>query len=790
MSTINQRNPKATLLIVDSAPQSRQVLEVSLRRAGFLVVAFGDGAEALEKIEVVQPDVVVVDTGLTGGDGFEFFEQVGKDPRWTHVPFVLLTAQGEIEKRLRGIELGAGACLEKPFLVKEIIGQIEFLLEKVRRKKLIELGNSSAFDADFEELGLVDLVHVLENGGSSGVVNFRNEEGKRGTIWFKDGQMVSAELGKLKGSDAVCKLLLWNEGAFSVELGPIEIERNIEGSNEQVLAEGLRRVDQWGWILEQLPPLDTVFEVDFKVLAERIGEIPDEVNALLRLFDGRRSVLNVLDKGAFEDLEALGIIAKLYFEGLIVEFGQRVRGMDNSSESQNTHDAVECSLKENEYETEKFVEGLTSQSLTKDLWSAKDVQTEVGADSFPVGNPETVGIDVDAEEEKISTAKEIEANSEVEQDAKKVGDDSAAERIEQAVVVGEEIPKTGETLLSENIDMIEEVAGTAEEADLAEWAKDEESATEPEESMEVSEEKGNEVEEYAASVVYKEEEEELDRWLSTDDETGHGIQNAAEVSAALAGVSDRNEASIDVKDETFFASEYGEPKFGDEYLVQEQRSKVGRWTSVVLSLVIAAAIGTAGYTYYSSPYVGEGLEELDVAAYQAGRKKKTVADIPRIGVGKKLGKAVQTSSPPSQLSRKPEKAISQKGAGTTKGSIYGKGQVTAAIVQAKKFLQKGEKNNAYKLFSQALKLDPDCWEALEQLAVRSMTAGQMKQALVFAERAKKINTNAPYAYLVIGSVMAEDPRKKKVAKETLMKFLELCPRCDFVRDIRLYVKQL
>ncbi len=81
-------------------------------------------------------------------------------------------------------------------------------------------------------------------------------------------------------------------------------------------------------MLEQLPPLETVFELDYDQLADRLAEIPDEVNGLLRLFDGRRSLSKVVDDSDFEDLAALGIISKLYFEGLIKEVGASATPVD------------------------------------------------------------------------------------------------------------------------------------------------------------------------------------------------------------------------------------------------------------------------------------------------------------------------------------------------------------------------------------------------------------------------------------------------------------------------------
>src|SRR6266550_7326216 len=83
-------------------------------------------------------------------------------------------------------------------------------------------------------------------------------------------------------------------------------------------------------MLEQLPPLETVFEIDYRQLADRLSEIPDEVNGLLRLFDGRRPLAKVVDDSDFEDLAALGIISKLYFEGLIRELGSPPTPVDES----------------------------------------------------------------------------------------------------------------------------------------------------------------------------------------------------------------------------------------------------------------------------------------------------------------------------------------------------------------------------------------------------------------------------------------------------------------------------
>jgi hypothetical protein len=98
----------------------------------------------------------------------------------------------------------------------------------------------------------------------------------------------------------------------------------IQTSTQGVLMEGMRRLDEWGRLLEQLPDLDSVFEVNDEQLLERLAEIPDEINRILRNFDGKHSLMQVVDSCGQDDLETLTAISKLYFEGLIFNTGRKL----------------------------------------------------------------------------------------------------------------------------------------------------------------------------------------------------------------------------------------------------------------------------------------------------------------------------------------------------------------------------------------------------------------------------------------------------------------------------------
>jgi DNA-binding response OmpR family regulator len=314
---------KQQLLLVDADSRSVRVLEVSLKKAGFSVTTAKDGADALTKIEFSPPDLILTDTRLPNVDGYALVRKLKDHPDWSTIPVVFLTSQKSIEDKIRGLELGVEDYLTKPIFVRELIARVTLLLARRTRDGIAtskaapsSLGRTR-FAGSVIDMNVVDLLQTFEVSRKSGVVHLTQDESEA-HIFFRDGKVVDASLGRLAGEEAVYRALIWNEGDFEVEFTKVDCPDVIESSTQGLLMEGMRRVDEWGRLMEALPPLATVFEVDSEELLERLNEIPDELNAILRLFDGKRSLMRVVDASPFEDLSTLSTISKLYFEGLLV----------------------------------------------------------------------------------------------------------------------------------------------------------------------------------------------------------------------------------------------------------------------------------------------------------------------------------------------------------------------------------------------------------------------------------------------------------------------------------------
>jgi CheY-like chemotaxis protein len=311
---------KKQLLLVDADPRSVRVLEVSLKKSGYSVTTASDGVDALAKIDFSAPDLILSDTRLPRLDGYELVRRMKDKPEHAHIPVVFLTSQKSIEDKIRGLELGVEDYLTKPIFVRELIARVNLLLARRTQEKMataMPMSRRTRLSGSLEDMGVVDLLQTFEISRKTGVGKIGNGR-REARIYFRDGKVVDAELGRLRGEEAVYRALIWTTGTFEVDFQPIDREDIIPTSTQGLLMEGMRRVDEWGRLLEQLPPLSTIFEVDHEQLVERLNEIPDDLNGILRLFDGKRTLLDVIDDSPFEDLSTLSTITKLFFEGLLV----------------------------------------------------------------------------------------------------------------------------------------------------------------------------------------------------------------------------------------------------------------------------------------------------------------------------------------------------------------------------------------------------------------------------------------------------------------------------------------
>ncbi|MDT8344264.1 MAG: phosphate regulon transcriptional regulator PhoB [Thermohalobaculum sp.] len=122
----------ARILVVEDEEALSALLDYNLGKEGFIVRVAGDGEEALIAIDEEKPDLVLLDWMLPKLSGIEICRRIRARSQTRDIPVIMLTARGEEEDRIRGLETGADDYLTKPFSVPELVARVRALLRRAR----------------------------------------------------------------------------------------------------------------------------------------------------------------------------------------------------------------------------------------------------------------------------------------------------------------------------------------------------------------------------------------------------------------------------------------------------------------------------------------------------------------------------------------------------------------------------------------------------------------------------------------------------------------------------------
>lgn len=120
------------ILIVDDELDALTALKRALEADNYNVVEASDGLSAIEKVKTEKPDVVLLDLMMPEMDGIEACKHLKSDPKYKHIPIIMLTAKGEIDNKIEGIEMGADDYVTKPFNLHELKARIKMVLRRAQ----------------------------------------------------------------------------------------------------------------------------------------------------------------------------------------------------------------------------------------------------------------------------------------------------------------------------------------------------------------------------------------------------------------------------------------------------------------------------------------------------------------------------------------------------------------------------------------------------------------------------------------------------------------------------------
>ena len=144
---------KTKILIVEDNIDTVDLLRKRLRADGYDTAEAYDGEEGLEKFAEYEPDLVVLDIMMPKMDGFEVCKRLKEDESTRYIPVIILTAKGDVDSTVKGLDIGGDDYLAKPFDYKELVARIRSLLSiKEERKKLMEAEKTEALEKMMDQV--------------------------------------------------------------------------------------------------------------------------------------------------------------------------------------------------------------------------------------------------------------------------------------------------------------------------------------------------------------------------------------------------------------------------------------------------------------------------------------------------------------------------------------------------------------------------------------------------------------------------------------------------------------
>jgi DNA-binding response OmpR family regulator len=225
------KNLKKVLIVDDEETLTWGMAKsLSKDKDKFEVIIANNGSEAINLLKKNEVDLVISDIRMPDINGLDLLVKIKKEYPKTKV--IIMTAYGSSDVKKEANRRGSLYYVEKPFEISEI------------RKIIINLlGKKKGFQGKVIGLQLTDIIQMNCLGRLTTALII-TKDGERGVIFLNEGEIIHAECGEQKGTDAFYKILSWQEGEFVSNTDLAPSAQTISQSWEHLLIEAMRRNDE------------------------------------------------------------------------------------------------------------------------------------------------------------------------------------------------------------------------------------------------------------------------------------------------------------------------------------------------------------------------------------------------------------------------------------------------------------------------------------------------------------------------------------------------------------------
>ncbi len=231
-------NDRPRILLVDADAEETTVLELRLVEQGHEVALCRTAEQAYKRFQEGGIDAVITEVDLKPHDGFTLVEYIRKHRAGAELPVLFLTRLSDRASVDRGFALGAVDYIIKPAAPDVVVAKARNVLQKSAPKR-----GARGVSGSLREMPLPDVLQVLSRTKKTGMLRV-SAGGHTGEIHFGSGAIQNANFMNLHGADAVYSMLALSDGEFALDPSFVPSSRVIHESTDELLLEGMRRMDE------------------------------------------------------------------------------------------------------------------------------------------------------------------------------------------------------------------------------------------------------------------------------------------------------------------------------------------------------------------------------------------------------------------------------------------------------------------------------------------------------------------------------------------------------------------
>ncbi len=231
------------ILLVGKYSGEFESLRSRLTRNGYEVLTSKEQKEALRIVNSTHLQIILSDVVLEQGNGIDFCWEVRNLSAKPYTPFVILTEIDDEEVRLNAYRAGVNLYLVKPLSFRSLLVHLDALQNWQKRLQRYFAGSSRSLTGVLQELPLPDLIQLLNMEQKSGAL-WLSHGYSRGLLYFEEGEIRFARVGKLEGEEAFYAMTDWKEGYFDFETGFRVEEVNVHVPTVKLILEYGKRTDE------------------------------------------------------------------------------------------------------------------------------------------------------------------------------------------------------------------------------------------------------------------------------------------------------------------------------------------------------------------------------------------------------------------------------------------------------------------------------------------------------------------------------------------------------------------